>query len=117
MHIPKKYLRDKSVLSLLGVNAALFILTAAYVISNVDPGLSTTSIISYRSSQTIRQIPGPTNDLYQFAIFAFIVSLVSILLSIRLYSHRRYLAVGMLSLNIVSLLFCFAWFYHLTRTL
>lgn len=116
MHIPKQYLHDKSILSLLGLNAALFVLTAANVLLSVNTDLNSSSIVSYRSNQAF-QISGPTSDLYQFATFSVIVTVISVLLSLRLYGHRRHLAVSVLGLNVVSLLFCFAWFYHLTRTL
>ena len=116
MHIPKNYFHDKSVLALLGANGALLLLAVFNVLLNVDAELNGTSIVSYRSSRSI-QVSGPTNDLYQFAIFAVLVSILSILLSVKLYVHRRHLAISLLGLNTVSLVLCLVVFNALTRTL
>jgi len=74
------------------------------------------SIVTYRSSRAI-QISGPTSDLYQFAMFATIVTAVSVLLSIKLYTHRRHLATSILGLNVILLVLCIVVFYALTHTL
>jgi hypothetical protein len=116
MYIPAKYFSDKTVLGLIGVNAALFVLAVANVLLNVDTELSSVSIVSYRSSRAI-QVSGPTSSLYEFAFFAVIVTVISMLLSIKLYSHRRHLAIGILGLNVVSLVLCLVVFNALTRTL
>jgi hypothetical protein len=116
MRITKHYYHDKSVLSLLAANAALFLLAISNVLLNVDTEASDTSIVSYRSSRGI-QISGPTSDLYQFALFALIVTAVSVLLSIKLYSHRRHLAISILGLNVITLILCLVVFNALTRTL
>lgn len=116
MHIPKHYFHDKTVLALLGINAALFMLTVSNVLLNVDSKLNSVSIVSYRSSRAI-QVSGPTSDLYQFAVFATVVTLLMFILSIRLYGHRRHLAVSLLGLNIISLVFCLVIFNALSRTL
>jgi hypothetical protein len=116
MNISKHYYHDKSILSLLAVNAALFLLAVSNVLLNVDTEASDTSIISYRSSRGI-QVSGPTSDLYQFAIFALIVTVFAVILSIKLYSHRRHLAISILGLNIITLMLCLVVFNALTRTL
>jgi len=116
MHIPKSYYHDKSVLALIGVNAALFVLAVSNVLLNVDTELNSTSIVSYRSSRSI-QLSGDTSELYQFAIFAVVVTAVMVFLSIKLYSHRRHLAVSMLGLNIITLVLSIVVFNALTRTL
>ncbi len=116
MKISKHYYHDKSVLALLGANAALFLLAVSNVLLNVDTELSETSIVSYRSSRGI-QVSGPTSDLYQFAIFAVIVTGISVFLSMKLYTHRRHLAVSLLGLNVITLILCLVVFNALTRTL
>ena len=116
MKIPKKYYHDKSVLALLSANAGLFILSVATVLFNVDSQLSGTSIVSYRSTRSI-QVSGPTSELYQFAIFAAIVTIFSLFLSMKLYSYRRHLAISILGLNVISLVLCMVVFNALTRTL
>ena len=116
MNIPKNYFHDKSVLGLLGLNAALFVLAVANVLLNVDTELNSVSIVSYRSSRAI-QTSGPTSSLYEFALFAVVVTVVSVILSIKLYGHRRHLAVNVLGLNVVSLILALVVFNALTRTL
>lgn len=116
MHIPKNYFSDKTVLGLIGLNSALFVLAVSNVLLNVNTELSSVSIVSYRSSRAI-QVSGPTSSLYEFAFFAIIVTIVSVILSIKLYSHRKHLAIGVLGLNIVSLILCLVVFNALTRTL
>jgi hypothetical protein len=116
MKLSKIYYHDKTVLALLGANAALFLLAISNVLLNVDTELSDTSIVSYRSSRGI-QISGPTSDLYQFALFALIVTVISVILSIKLFPLRRHLAVSILGLNIITLILCLVVFNALTRTL
>jgi len=113
--IPKNYFNDKTILALISANGALLLVSIANVLFNVDTETSV-SIVSYRQSRAI-QVSGPTSDLYQFAIFALIVTLVSAALSIKLYVHRRHLSVSILGLNIVSLMLCLVVFNALTRTL
>ena len=116
MKIPKKYFHDKVVLALLGANGALFFLAVANVLLNVDTQLNSVSIVSYRSNRAI-QLSGPSSQLYEFAFFALIVTALMVFLSIKLYSHRRHLAVSLLGLNVISLVLCMVVFNALTRTL
>ena len=116
MKVPKKYFHDRSVLALLGANGALFLLAIANVLLNVDTELNSVSIVSYRSSRAI-QVSGPTSSLYEFAVFATIVTFITVFLSIKLYAHRKQMAVSMLGLNVISLVLCLVVFNALTRTL
>lgn len=116
MYIPKGYFHDRSVLALIGVNAALFLLTVSNVLLNVNTEESSVSIVSYRSSRAI-QLSGPTGELYQFAFFAVVVTLFTMALSLKLYAHRRSLAIALMGLNVISLVLCLVVFNALTRTL
>jgi len=113
--IPKNYFNDKAVLALISVNGALLLIAVANVLFNVDTE-NDVSIISYRQSRAI-QVSGPTSDLYQFALFALLVTIVSAVLSVKFYAHRRHLSISLLGLNIVSLALCLVVFNALTRTL
>jgi hypothetical protein len=115
LKIPKNYFHDKSVLALMSANGALVLIAVANVLFNVDSENSV-SIVSFRQSRAI-QVSGPTSELYDFALFALIVTVVSVFLSMKLYAHRRHLSVSVLGLNIVSLLLCLVVFSALTRTL
>lgn len=117
MKVPAHYFHDRSILALVGADAALFLLTAVSVLLGVNTDENPTSIVAYRDTTTIGQISGPTSDLYQFAFFACIVTIVSVLLSMRLYTHRRHLSVGVLGLNGLLLILSLVIFNALTRTL
>ncbi len=114
MHIPKKYFHDRSVLGLLGANAAFFLLSVITVLLGVSSNENVTSIVAYRETSKIGQIQGANSDLYQFAMFAVVVTVASVLLSLKLYIHRRHLAVGVLALNILLLVMDIIIFSALT---
>lgn len=117
MKVPAHYFHDRSILALVGADAALFLLTAISVLLGVNTDENPTSIVSYRDTTKVGQISGPTSDLYQFAFFACIVTVVSIMLSMKLYTHRRHLSVGILGLNGLLLVLTIVIFNALTRTL
>ena len=116
MHIPANYFQDKWVLALLAANGALALLAIANVLLNDDTELNSLSIVQYRDSRAI-QVSGPTSDLYQFAIFAAIVTVVMTALSVKLYTLRKHLSISLLGLNVVLLVLCMVVFNALTRTL
>lgn len=115
--IPKHYFHDRSVLALVGANLALFLLATINILFGVQSEKNPTRIIAYRDTTKIGQINGPTSDLYQFALFSLIVTAASIVLSIKLYSHRRHLSVGLLGLNCLLLIMTIIIFSALTKTL
>lgn len=117
MHIPKKYFHDRTVLALMGANAALFLLAVFGVLLGVSADENPTSIVAYRDTTKIGQISGPTSDLYQFALFAIIVTVASTILSMKLYVHRRHLSIGVLGLNSLLLVMTIIIFNAITRTL
>jgi hypothetical protein len=117
MHIPKHYFHDRLVLGILGANVALFLVSFLSVMLGVDPSRDPTSIVAYRATTQIGQISGPTSDLYQFGIFAIIATVAAIVLSVKLYTHRRYLAMSILGLNLLLLLMNIIIFNALTKTL
>lgn len=116
MKFPTSYFRDRSVLALLSFNAAMFTLTIINVLFNVDTELDSISIISFRANRVVQE-SGPTSDLYQFAFFALLVTVIMVALSVRLHHRRRRLAASLLGLNIVTLVLCLVVFNALTRTL
>ena len=117
MKVPKKYIHDSTALALLATNSALFLLATLGVLLGVDNDENPTSIVAYRATTKIGQISGPTSELYQFAIFAVIVTVGSVVLSMKLYSRRRQLAIGVLGLNVLLLVLSIIIFNSLTRTL
>jgi hypothetical protein len=116
-HVPKHYFHDRTILALAGANLALAILAIMSVILGLQSEENPTNIVAYRATTKIGQISGPTSDLYQFAIFATIVLVASLALSVKLYLHRRHLAVGILGLSSLLLIMTIIIFNALTRTL
>lgn len=117
MKVPKHYFQDRSVLALVGANVALFLLSSINVLLAVGADENPTNIVTYRDTPKVGQVSGPTSDLNQFAVFAFIVTCASIVLSMKLFAHRRHLAVGILGLNVLLLVMSIVIFNALTRTL
>lgn len=117
MHIPKNYFRNRNVLILLSANAALFLLSVMGVILSVNPGENPDSIVAYRAVERVGQIQGPTGDLYQFGLFSIVVTVASVMISMKLYAHRKHLSIGVLGMNILLLVMAIIIFNALTRTL
>ena len=116
-HVSKGYLHNRTALGLLGVNGALLLLTILYILSEVDSGENPTSIVAYRATTKIGSISGATSELYQFALFALIVTVFFVVISIKLYPKRHHIAVAALGLNTLLLIMTILVFYALTRTL
>lgn len=100
--IPKSYYHSRTVLALLAMNAAMLLITLFFTLQ-VD-GENPRSVIQYRAGILDSVTRGETAYLYNFALFAVIVTLVSVALSIRLYTHRHRLAVGVIGGNLLLLL-------------
>lgn len=117
MHIPKNYFHDRSVLVLFAANAAFFLLATVSVLLGVNTDENPTSIVGYRDTARVGQVSGPTSDLYQFAVFAVIVYTATSVLSLKLYTHRRHLSVGVLAMGLLLLVMTIIIFNALTQTL
>jgi len=100
MHIPKHYLHDRTIIALLSANLILFVFAALFVLLRIDPAKGSTHIVQYRSNLGIGAFKsGSIIEIQFIAVFALIQFVCSTLLSIRLYVHRRHLAVGVLALT------------------
>ena len=105
MHIPKHYFHDKTILVLLGLNMVLFLFAALFVLLRIDPAEGTTHIIQYRSNLGIGAFKtGSLFELQIIALFALVQFVFSTILSVRLFVHRRHLAIGVLALTTFVLL-------------
>lgn len=106
MLVPKKYLHDRTVLTLLSVSLALVVLT----IMDVSLRLSQTTgdfIAQCRDCQ--EYIPTFTSggllDIVAFVVFGVLVFAGSVIMSARTYRIHRQLSVIVILLNIILLLF------------
>lgn len=107
MKIPKHFFHDRAILVLLAVNTLLVLFVVLFILLKIDPAESTTHIVQYRSNLGIARFkPGPTSEFRTFALFALIEYGFGLLLSVRLYVHRRHLSLTILSLTTFLLVLC-----------
>jgi hypothetical protein len=100
MRIPKHYLHDKTIIALLSANTVLFLFAALFVLLRIDPAEGSTHIVQYRSNMGIGAFKsGSISELRLLALFAVVQIVCSTILSVRLYVHRRHLAIAVLALT------------------
>jgi hypothetical protein len=98
MATPKKYLHDRIVLLLLGVNAFLAFISSLLILLQLDPERSSSGyIVQYRSQLRLDAFSnGSTSDMLAFIVFAVGVLIFHTYLSIKVYHIRRYFSVAVL---------------------
>ena len=95
----KEYFSDKNILLLLSFNFFLFFLTIITVILRLVSDTEGTYISQYRSDIGIGAFKtGGIIDIISFIVFALLVSVISIALSIRAYGLRKELSVVLLTM-------------------
>lgn len=94
MHLPKKYIHDKLMLLLASGNVFLAFLTGVFVFLRLGTSEGVESyIVEYRANLGIGAFTtGSALDIIGFALFAVLIAIIVIALSIRLYNIRRFLA-------------------------
>jgi hypothetical protein len=93
----KEYFQDKSILILLSFNFFLFFLTTVTIILRLVGYTEGTYISQYRSDIGIGAFKtGGLVDILSFIIYALLILVISIALSIRTYSLRRQLSIVLL---------------------
>jgi len=104
MTIPTKYLRDRVVLLLLSVNVFLALLTTVFVLLRLSSNHGNGYIVQYRPALGIAAYKsGSVLDLIGFVVFALLIVVVHVVLSIKTYRIHRQLAVAILGLGILLL--------------
>jgi hypothetical protein len=107
MHIPKKYLHDKSVLLLVSVNAFLAFLVVVVVLLKAGIGQDVDGyIVEYRANLGRLNAfqKGNVLAIFSFIVFALLTLVINVFLSIRTYSLRRALSLSILGLGALVLL-------------
>ena len=106
MHIPKKYLHDRIVLLLLSFNAFLAFLVIALVLLKAGLGQGVDGyIVQYRVNLGLSAYQkGNVLAILAFILFAVIIFVGNVVLSIRTYSLRRALSLTILGLGVLILL-------------
>ncbi len=100
MHIHKHYIRDKTILSLLMLNVTLFIVACLSILLRVDSARGSTFVVQYRSNlDALAVSSGPLSEIRIFILFCAVMVAASVLLSIRIYGHRRAVATALLGVT------------------
>lgn len=101
----KKYFQDRPILflNLVVILGALINIIAP--LAWIDTSQSVATVRYIAALDIAGYIQGGATELYGFAVFSAIISVVAILVSARLYSQKRALSLLILSLTIIVLLF------------
>src|SRR5262245_47971884 len=107
MPIPKKYLHDKLILLLVSIAIFLAFLCIVLIFLRLNIGQGTEGyIVEYRSNLGISALRvGGVAGLLSFAVFALLLVVITIALSVRTYRVRRELALSVLAAGLLLLLF------------
>lgn len=106
MPLPKKYLHDKLILLLLSANIFLAFLCAVLVFLRLNIGQGSEGyIVEYRSNLGISAFRvDAISGIISFAVFAVLLMIVNITLSVRTYRIRRELSLAVLTAGILILI-------------
>jgi hypothetical protein len=104
MHIPKHYFHDRLVVLLISINTFMAILAGILVLFRLDGSGSDVYIVEYRANLGLSAFTrGGSGPLLSFVAFALVVLIVHTLLSMRVYTVRRQLAVIILAVGTLLL--------------
>lgn len=104
MPIPKSYLHDKLILLLLSGNIFLAFLSVVLIFLRLNIGQGSGYIVQYRSNLGISAFTtGSINGIIAFAVFAALILLINLGLSVRTYRIRRELSVAVLAAGVLLL--------------
>jgi len=107
MTTPAKYFHDRAILSLLIVNAVLVITGILLILFRLDSGKGSSYFIEFRSNVGIGEFKtGGTLDMLSFVAFLLVSLTISIIISVRVYAHRRTIAVAVLMMSALLSLLC-----------
>lgn len=100
MKIPKHFFHDRAVLAFVGINTVLALFSLMYIFFGVLQSVNTTQIIQHRdifSARASADTSGSITEFRYYALFVLIQYVFGLLLSIRVYVHRRVLSVAILA--------------------
>lgn len=106
MQIPKKYLHDKLILSLVSITAFLAIACILLILLRFGAGGGGSAgyIVQYRANLGISAFKtGDVINILSFAVFAAMTAIITIIFSSRLYTIRRELSITVLALGMLIL--------------
>lgn len=105
MTIPKKYLHDRLILLLLSIQGFLAVVSCLWVLFKLDSGRSAGYIVQYRANLGISALKtGEAAEIVAFILFAILILVVHVVLSIKVYEIRREVSGLVLAFGILLLL-------------
>ena len=105
MELQKSYLHDRVILVLLTIMAILVVVGVSLVVLRFDPSRNPTTTAAYRPNITGTQYQsGKPIDIYSMAIFMIFAFLTAIILSVRTYRIRRFVAIFILASTVFLLI-------------
>jgi len=115
MSNPGKFFHDRIVLLLLAINSALLITGVLFVLFHLDSSKGSAYILQCRYCDTAAHefVSGKAVDMAGFILFMAATAVMSLIISRRVYHHRRYLALTVLSLNTLLTVFSIIVSYSL----
>jgi len=104
MPIPKTYLHDKLILLLLSGNIFLAFLSVVLIFLRLNIGQGSGYIVQYRSNLGISAFTtGSITGIIAFAVFAVLILIINLALSVRTYRIRRELSIAVLAAGVLLL--------------
>ena len=102
MATTRTYFRDHFVLLLLTVNAFIALFAASFVLLKLTASHSNSYIVQYRSNLGVNAFhTGGVSEIVSFAIFALLILVIDLVLSMRTYTINRNLSIIILSIGIL----------------
>ena len=98
MDLPKKFLHDRTAMILLTLVSGLVVIGVSIVLLRFDVSKNPTTIVAYRPniSGSAYQSGQPL-DIYMLAAFMIVIAASSVVLSARIYTIRRAIAIFILA--------------------
>ena len=116
MHPSKRFIHDRLVLLLISVSAFFVLLTAVSVIWQIGSVRSQGFITQYRPSLGLSAFQkGDSLEIIAFPIFAALVFLFHLVLSIKTYHIRRYFSVAVLGMGLLLIVLALIISFSLLR--
>lgn len=105
MHIPKKYFHDRIILLLISSTVFLAILNMVLVLLGISSG-NRLNLVQYRPNLGLSAYSYESSTLAYvgFIVFGFMVAVIHILLSIRVYVIKRQYALVVLGMGILLII-------------
>jgi len=104
MDVPKKFLHDRAVLSLITAISVLVVIGVSLVLLRFDVSRNPTTTVAYRPNITGTQyLAGKPIDIYSLALFMIFTSVAAIGVSSRVYSVKKPAALFVLTSTVFLL--------------